>query len=335
MGTAKAGLTTAAWNGQQVHNGKRTMTETTGSEKSTRGNEVSLISGFRQWLAGLFKSRNSDSQLRETIEEIIVEIQENEDESEAATPISTDERMMLGNILKLRHLTAYDIMVPRADIVAVDIDTPIEELIQVMGRAGHSRLPVFHETLDDVVGIVHIKDLLEHARGERPFSLSDIVRKVLIVAPAMRVLDLLLEMRLSRVHLALIVDEFGGIDGLLTTEDLLEEIVGEIEDEHDVEEGPKLVERPDGLLAADARATVQEFEDLVGPILSDEEREEDIDTLGGLVFFLAGRVPTRGELIVHPSSGVCFEILEADPRRVKRLRIRQLPERATSEAKND
>lgn len=310
------------------------MSEAAGSEKSARNSEPSALAGLKQWILGLFKSRNGDSHLRETIEEIIVEIQENEDESEAATPISTDERMMLGNILKLRHLTTYDIMVPRADIVAVDITTPIDELIEVMSRAGHSRLPVFRETLDDVVGIVHIKDLLEHVKEQKDFDLADIVRKVLIVAPSMRVLDLLLEMRLSRVHLALVVDEFGGIDGLLTTEDLLEEIVGEIEDEHDVEEGPKLVERPDGLLAADARATVEEFEDLVGPILSDEEREEDIDTLGGLVFFLAGRVPTRGELIVHPSSGVCFEILEADPRRVKRLRIRELPERLTPESKD-
>ncbi len=311
------------------------MSEAAGSEKSARNGESSPFGGIRQWLAGLFKSRNGDSHLRETIEEIIVEIQENEDESEAATPISTDERMMLGNILKLRHLTTYDVMVPRADIVAVDITTPIEELIEVMSSAGHSRLPVFRETLDDVVGIVHIKDLLEHVKEQKPFDLADIVRKVLIVAPSMRVLDLLLEMRLSRVHLALVVDEFGGIDGLLTTEDLLEEIVGEIEDEHDVEEGPKLVERPDGLLAADARATVEEFEDLVGPVLSDQEREEDIDTLGGLVFFLAGRVPSRGELIVHPSSGVCFEILEADPRRVKRLRIRELPERTASESADD
>lgn len=311
------------------------MSEAAGNEKTARPVETSALSAFKAWLSGLFKSRNGDSQLRETIEEIIVEIQENEDESEAATPISTDERMMLGNILKLRHLTTYDVMVPRADIVAVDITTPIDELIEVMSRAGHSRLPVFRGTLDDVVGIVHIKDLLEHTKQQKPFKLADIVRKVLIIAPSMRVLDLLLEMRLSRVHLALVVDEFGGIDGLLTTEDLLEEIVGEIEDEHDVDEGPKLVERSDGLLVADARATVEEFEELVGPVLSDEERDEDIDTLGGLVFFLAGRVPARGELIVHPASGVCFEILEADPRRVKRLRIRELPQRAESEAADD
>jgi magnesium and cobalt transporter len=141
----------------------------------------------------------------------------------------------------------------------------------------------------------------------------------------MGVLDLLAEMRDTRLHLALVVDEFGGIDGLVTIEDLVEEIVGEIEDEHDVAEGPKLIRRPDGSLIADARATIEEFEALVGPILSDAEREEDLDTLGGLVSDLADRVPTRGELIVHEPSGVSFEVMEADPRRVKRLRVRNLP----------
>src|SRR5690606_17335916 len=137
------------------------------------------------------------------------------------------------------------------------------------------------------------------------------------------------EMRLSRVHMALVVDEFGGIDGLVTIEDLVEEIVGEIEDEHDVAVGPKLIERPDGSLIADARATIEEFEERVGPVLSDEEHEEDIDTLGGLVFTLAGRVPDRGELVEHPPSGVVFEVLEADPRRVKRLRVRNVATRPT------
>jgi CBS domain containing-hemolysin-like protein len=134
-------------------------------------------------------------------------------------------------------------------------------------------------------------------------------------------------MRLSRVHMALVVDEYGGIDGLVTIEDLVEEIVGEIEDEHDVAVGPKLIERPDGSLIADARATIEEFEEMVGPVLSDEEREEDIDTLGGLLFTLAGRVPDRGELVEHPPSGITFEILEADPRRVKRLRVRNIASR--------
>lgn len=287
--------------------------------------EDSPLSRLWQWLRHALGLKNGDSHLRDTIEEIIEEIEESEGEEKAATPIGTDERVMLGNILKLRHVTAYDAMVPRADIVAVDIDAGIDELVETMSREGHSRLPVYRDNLDEVVGIVHIKDVLAFAKGSRSFNLDSIVRTVLIVAPSMRVLDLLLEMRLSRIHMALVVDEFGGVDGLVTIEDLVEEIVGEIEDEHDVAEGPKLIERPDGSIIANARATIEEFEDLLGPVLSDEEHEDDVDTLGGLVVALAGRVPTRGELIVHPGSGISFEIMEADPRRVKRLRARNLP----------
>jgi CBS domain containing-hemolysin-like protein len=273
----------------------------------------------------LFHRRNGDTQLRDTIEEIVGEIEEAIPEEGAATPIGGHERVLLGNILALRHLSADDVMVPRADIVSVAIDTGIDELTRIMSAAAHSRLPVYRENLDDVLGIVHIKDVLKQAASDRPFDLTKILRIVLFVAPSMRALDLLMEMRLKRVHLALVVDEFGGIDGLITIEDLVEEVVGEIEDEHDVAEGPKLTRHSDGSLIADARATIEEFEELVGPILSEEERDEDLDTLGGLVSDLADRVPTRGELIVHVSSGVSFEVMEADPRRVKRLRVRNLP----------
>ncbi|MEO3427744.1 hemolysin family protein [Pelagibius sp. CAU 1746] len=286
--------------------------------------------GLWQRFRNFLKGRQGEAHLRETLEEIIDEIKEVEGEEENAQPISSDERVMLSNILRLRHLTAYDVMVPRADIVAVDLDTPIDELIDLMSGAGHSRLPVYRDTLDEVVGIVHIKDVLHHMKDgadARPFDLVDLVRRILVVAPSMRVLDLLLEMRLSRVHMALVVDEFGGIDGLITIEDLVEEIVGEIEDEHDVAVGPKLIERPDGSLIADARTTIEEFEDKVGPVLSEEEHDEDIDTLGGLLFSLAGRVPDRGELVKHPPSGITFEVLEADPRRVKRLRLRNVASR--------
>jgi CBS domain containing-hemolysin-like protein len=290
-----------------------------------RPGQASPWGGFWHWLRGLFRVRNGDSALRDTIEEIIEEIEESEGEEEAATPIGSHEKDLLSNIVKLRHLSAYDVMVPRADIVSTSIDTGIEEMSTLMSEAGHSRIPVYREDLDEVLGIAHIKDVLKYAKGGNDFDLSKILRTVLIVAPSMRVLDLLLEMRLSRVHMALVVDEFGGIDGLVTIEDLVEEIVGEIEDEHDVAEGPKLLERPDGTIVADGRATTEELEEMVGPLLSREEREEDIETLGGLVSFLAERVPMRGELIVHPASGISFEVMEADPRRVKRLRLRNLP----------
>ncbi len=301
------------------------MSQASGSSRQADGRraEGAAPAGFWQWLRRMFRRRNGNSQLRDTIEEIIGEIEETM--PDAATPIGGHERVLLSNILELRHLSADDVMVPRADIVSVDIDTNIDELAEIMSRAAHSRLPVYRENLDDVIGIVHIMDVIKHAAAGRSFDLSKILRTVLIVAPSMRALDLLLEMRLSRVHMALVVDEFGGIDGLITIEDLVEEIVGEIEDEHDVAEGPKLIERPDGSLIADARATIEEFEELVGPVLAEAEREEDVDTLGGLVSYLAERVPTRGELIVHAASGVSFEVMEADPRRVKRLRVRNLP----------
>lgn len=289
--------------------------------KSGRGNG----NGRWHWLRGLFRGRNGDSRLRETIEEIIEEIGDSDGELDEAVTIGDDERVMLTNILKLRRLTAEDVMVPRADIIGIEVDTELDVLIQVISREGHSRLPVYRDNLDEVVGFVHIKDALPYARGNSGFRLSTITRSVLFVAPSMRVLDLLLEMRRTRVHMALVVDEFGGTDGLITTEDLVEEIVGEIEDEHDVTEGPKLMDRPDGSLIADARATVEEFEELVGEVLNEEEREE-IDTLGGLVFALAGRVPGRGELIVHPDSGISLEVMDADARRVKRLRLRNLPQ---------
>ncbi len=296
-----------------------------GEESRRKAGGGARAGRLRLWLRGLFARMGGEPTLRDTLEEIIEEVGEGDGDENGNGPISEDERVMLANILKQRHLTAYDIMIPRADIVSVDVRTSLDELIHIMTKAGHSRLPVYRETLDEVLGLVHIKDLVSYVAKADRFDLSAIVRRVQFVAPAMRVLDLLLEMRQSRVHMALVVDEFGGIDGLITIEDLVEEIVGEIEDEYDVDQGPRLVFRRDGTLVADSRATVEEFEALVGAVLSEEEREEDIDTLGGLVFALAGRVPTRGELVEHPQSGICFEVLEADPRRIKRLRVRNLP----------
>lgn len=279
--------------------------------------------GRRSLFSKLFKRRNGEQQLREQIEEIIEEI--GEIEADAGGPIGAHERLLLGNILRLRNVTAYDIMLPRADIVAVDVDTGIEEVLDIMSKDGHSRLPVYRETLDEVVGLVHIKDLLAYRQYPERFVLADVVRPLQVIAPSMRALDLLLEMRLKRAHMVLVVDEYGGIDGLITIEDLVEEIVGEIEDEHDVISTPLLRLRGDGTGIADARVAIEDFEAEVGPLLSEEEREEDIDTLGGLVTYLLDRVPSRGELVTHEHSGIVFEVLQADPRRVKRLRIRNLP----------
>jgi len=193
-----------------------------------------------------------------------------------------------------------------------------------MSACGHSRLPVFRENLDDVVGMLHIKDLLPCWEVDRDTGIGKIVRKPLFVAPSMPVLELLLQMRVQRLHMALVVDEFGGIDGLVTIEDLVEEIIGEIEDEHDEDRGPGLVRRGGGIIDVDARLEIDDFEAEAGAFLTADERDEDIDTMGGLVFYLAGRVPGRGEVIGH-ESGIEFEVLEADPRRIRRLRVSQVP----------
>jgi CBS domain containing-hemolysin-like protein len=245
-------------------------------------------------------------------------------ELEGAAPITPQERVLIGNILKGHDRTAADVMVPRVDIVALDVDQPFPEVIKCMIEHGHSRVPVYRETLDDVIGFVHVKDVLAPVADRRPIKLMRLLRKVLFVAPSVPILDLLVQMRQVRTHIAMVVDEFGGIDGLVTIEDLIEEIVGEIEDEHDVAEAPTLIERPDGSVIADARISIEALEEQHGTRLRPAGDEEAVDTLGGLVFTLAGRVPKRGEIIAHPG-GIEFEVLDADPRRVKRLRVRGLP----------
>jgi len=200
-----------------------------------------------------------------------------------------------------------------------------------MVEQGHSRVPVYRETLDNVIGFVHAKDLLGPAAERREAKLSLILRKVLFVAPSVPILDLLVQMRQARTHIAMVADEFGGIDGLVTIEDLIEEIVGEIEDEHDVADEPRLAERADGTLIADARTPIEVLEEHQGVRLRPSGEQEEVDTLGGLVSSLAGRVPTRGEIIAHPS-GIEFEVLDADPRKIKRLRVRRSPDAATGGA---
>ncbi len=267
-------------------------------------------------LRGLRRDRKGD-ELRETLEEIIEAADFKREE------LAPDERRLLRNILRLHSITAADVMVPRADIVAVDVETPLARVIDLVKREGHSRFPVYRGTLDEIVGMVHIKDLIAHWSQRRGFSIEKVLRKVLFAAPSMRVLDLLKEMRITRLHLALVVDEYGGVDGLLTIEDLVEEIVGEIEDEHDEEAPPTLIEEAPGIALADGRVMLDDFEKRFGAFVDDEERAE-VDTLGGLVFYLANRVPSRGELIKHPS-GIEFEVVDADPRRVRLLRVRNLP----------
>jgi hemolysin (HlyC) family protein len=249
-----------------------------------------------------------------------------EDYLHAGHSLAPGEREILINLASFGDLRVDDVMVPRADIVAVEVSTSLSELATVFREAQHSRLPIYRETLDDPIGMVHIKDVMallvpkDFATAPPDNVLSRIRRDVLFVPPSMRVVDLLIKMQKSRIHMALVIDEYGGTDGLVTIENLVEEIVGDIEDEHDTDEAALLVARPDGGYEASARLPFKELETEIGRTLLPDERQEGVDTLGGLLVALVGRVPQRGELIGHPA-GVEFEILDADPRRVKRVRI--------------
>ncbi len=239
--------------------------------------------------------------------------------AETSTEFDNQEGLLLRNMLGLRDITAEDVMVPRADIMAVDISEGFDSAFRQISAAAHSRVPAYEGSMDNIRGMLHIKDLVAHSlAAERP-GLRRLLRPVLFVSPAIRLLDLLQEMRLKRQHLALVVDEFGGIDGLITIEDLVEEIVGEIEDEHDHAETPKFEWISQDMAVADARLELDELEAQLGMTLDVDEKDE-IDTLGGFVFALAGHVPVRGE-VLHHSSGLEFEILESDPRRIGRVKI--------------
>lgn len=250
-----------------------------------------------------------------------------------APEVSTeaDRNGFAANFQLFDQMQVADVMVPRADIVGIEVGTPFGELIPAFADAAHSRLPIYRETLDDPLGVVHIKDVMAQlvpvvSEPNQDWAsrriLDDVRRPLLFAPPSMRAIDLLLRMQARRMHLALVVDEYGGTDGLVTLEDLLEPIVGNIEDEHDDEATPGIVPKGNGVWVADARATIMELEQVAGQAILEDGEDDDIDTLGGLVFMLAGRIPERGEMILHPV-GFEFEVLDADPRRIKRLRIRK------------
>ena len=265
--------------------------------------------------------RGHEGGVRESIAELVQEAADAVQEDGVAPELDRQERVLIANVLRLRGTTADDVMVPRADIVAMAVDVSLDQALEMIRREGHSRMPVYREQLDDIVGMVHIKDVFAYVGRADEFDLEKIVRVPLMVAPQVPVLDLLLQMRQARIHLALVVDEYGGIDGLVTIEDLVETITGDIADEHDEEDKPLITERPDGTLDIDARLPVGAFEERFGAVLTADERAADVDTVGGLVFNLAGRVPSRGEVVTHPS-GMEFRVLDADPRRIRRLRAR-------------
>jgi magnesium and cobalt transporter len=277
-----------------------------------------LLARIRQRL----RRRALEHSVRESIAELVQEAAAAPQTPGVTPELDRQERALIANVLRLRETTADDVMVPRADIVAMRLDVTLEQALDQIRVDGHSRLPVYREQLDDVAGMIHIKDVFAYVGRKEAFSLQAILRRPLMVAPQIPVLDLLLQMRQARMHLALVVDEYGGIDGLVTIEDLVETIVGDIADEHDEVVSPMVSERPDGALDVNARLPVEEFEQRIGPVLTDDERQADIDTVGGLVFTLAGRVPARGEVISHPS-GIEFRVLDADARRIRRVRVRR------------
>jgi CBS domain containing-hemolysin-like protein len=251
---------------------------------------------------------------------------------------SPSEKAILQNVLKLGEMRIEDVMVPRADIEAVEAGENMASLLEAFRDAAHSRLPVFEDNLDNILGFIHIKDALQRiteANGEngnglpvkllspvlkQKISRLDIMRKVLFVPPSMPVGDLLQSMQATRVHMAIVIDEYGGTDGLVTIEDLLEAVVGDIEDEHDEEDAALVTKLDEDTFVADARAELSELREAIGPDFDPVDVDEDIDTLGGLIFDLADRVPVRGEVITK-LKGFEFEILAADPRRIRRVRI--------------
>ena len=284
------------------------------------GTSPSMLEGLLRRLRELASGESNNGGLRETLEDLL----EEEEAGGGTEQFTADERELLLNALSFGELRVDDVMVPRADICAIEISSNLAEIVAAMRAAGHSRLLVFRDTLDDVVGLVHIKDLLPFWGDGEAFRLAEVMRPVPVVPPSMRVLDLLLEMRKSHAHMAAVVDEFGGTDGLATVEDLVVELLGELHDEHRGQEPAQLVRRADGKLEADARVDIDDLEELLDCQLLTEDERDEVDTVGGLVVTMADRIPAAGEEVRHPA-GFVFHVVDADPRRIKRLLIETLP----------
>lgn len=282
--------------------------------------------GFFQLISGLFRGNGHhgngkhETTLREAVEALI-----EEHAPEGDGPIvPPEEQAMLRNILRFGEMTVSDIMCPRPDIIAVEHDVPLEELKQIIVSEQHSRIPVYEENLDQIRGFLHVKDVAVSVFSGKSFSMDSLMRELLFVPPSMRVLDLLVKMRHSGVHIAIVVDEYGGTDGLVTMEDIVEEIVGDIQDEHDEEEeANSFVWVDDRTIEADARMEIEKLDRCFGEQVVLDEDEEECDTVGGLVFSHLGHIPETGEQFDYPT-GLRITILEAEPRAVKRVRIERL-----------
>lgn len=282
----------------------------------------SRSSGFLRRLTDRLFGSTAEPSLREQIEEVIDEAEEDGGSNAPSGPVgdlSPIERKMLRNLLHFGEMRVDDVAVPRSDIIAIAETASFAELVALLAEAGHSRLPVYRDTLDHIVGMIHIKDVFSVlAEGRNPPPLTDLIRQPRYVPQSMGVLDLLAEMRATRTHLAIVIDEYSGTEGLVTIEDLVEEIVGEIEDEHDDEPETLCVRRPDGSWDVDARAELDDIGEMIAQALA--VTDDDVETIGGLAAVLSGHVPETGEIIDHPS-GWRLEILAGDARRVDRLRL--------------
>jgi magnesium and cobalt transporter len=271
---------------------------------------------LRSWLRSLLGPR-PEATLKEVLDEVIEEHEEHSEER-----LAPEEKLMLHNVLSFGEIEVNDIMVPRTDIEAVPVDISLPDLKTHILEHRHTRIPVYSETLDHMRGFVHVKDLLPMFSGDQPYALERVMRTLLFVPHSMRILDLLLRMRHAGSHMAIVVDEYGGTDGLVTMEDVVEEIIGDIRDEHD--EGEEAQDRihkhAAGVYEMSARIRIEAIEKALGLNLVTEEKENEFDTLGGLIFFQLGRVPAKGEVVTHVS-GIRFEIIEADPRRIHKVRI--------------
>ena len=274
--------------------------------------KISLPSFFKK-----INSNNSDKNLDQELEQFVAK-RINADDSTGKT--LSHENELLKNLAGLRGITASDVMVPRVDIVSVAMSDDFNEIVKQLIKTNHSRVPVRNESLDDIVGILHIKDVLANLFLKEKQNIKSLLKKPIFVSPSISLLDLLYEMRIKRRHLALIVDEYGGIDGLVTIEDLVEELVGEIEDEHDLSSECRLEKMEDGSIVVEARIIIDLVEGFIQSIRK-EDLNEEIETLGGFIVSIAGRVPVKGEVIKYSPSGLKFEILEADPRKVISVKI--------------
>jgi CBS domain containing-hemolysin-like protein len=310
-----------------------------GEAQSTPAGRSGAKSRLLHRFASLFRSRNGSSTLREDLADAL---SEHASETESFSPA---ERAMLHNILRLRELRVEDVMVPRAEIEAIDLNIRLGDLLRLFEDSGHSRMPVYSETLDDPRGMVHIRDIVGHitrlagkpARGRKsaapaPLDMTNVdlgrtigelnlVRPLLFVPPSMLASDLMARMQAARIQMALVIDEYGGTDGLVSLEDIVELVVGDIEDEHDDDE-PLITKTGEGVFVVDAKAEIDDVAEVIGESFAAGEHGEYVDTIGGMIFNALGRVPARGE-VVQAIPGFEFHVLDADPRRVKRVRIVQ------------